>query len=41
MDQYTGYLDGDDVVFRIIKTQLSTRLGNSGLENSNHFGWIC
>jgi hypothetical protein len=27
MDKYTGYLDGDAVVFRVIKTQLSTRLG--------------
>lgn len=27
MDHYTGYLDGDEVVFRVIKTQLSTQLG--------------
>ncbi|CZR69532.1 related to cycloheximide-inducible protein CIP70 (cytochrome P450 family) [Phialocephala subalpina] len=29
-DKYTGYMDGDDVIFRIIKTQLSTRLGELG-----------
>jgi hypothetical protein len=27
MDRCTGYLDADSVIYRIIKTQLSTRLG--------------
>ncbi|KAI0862108.1 cytochrome P450 [Xylaria cubensis] len=30
MDSYTGYLDGDAVVFRILKTQLTTQLGDLG-----------
>lgn len=37
MDHYTGYLDGDEVVFRVIKTQLSTQLG----EQQKHAASSC